>query len=31
MTAVTATALGTVMLLVGMLILAWGFPSLPRR
>jgi hypothetical protein len=31
MTAVTATALGTIMLLVGMLILAWGFPNLPRR
>jgi len=31
MTAMTATALGTVMLLVGMLILAWGFPNIPRR
>jgi len=31
MTALTATTLGTVMLVVGVLVLAWGFPSLPRR
>jgi hypothetical protein len=31
MTAMTATTLGTVMLVVGVLLLAWGFPSLPRR
>ena len=31
MTAMTATTLGTVMLVVGVLVLAWGFPSLPRR
>ena len=31
MTAMTATALGTVFLAASMLILAWGFPNLPRR
>ena len=31
MTAMTATTLGTVMLVVGVLVLAWGFPNLPRR
>jgi hypothetical protein len=31
MTAMTATSLGTVMLIVGVLVLAWGFPNLPRR
>jgi hypothetical protein len=31
MTAITATTLGTVMLVVGVLVLAWGFPNLPRR
>jgi hypothetical protein len=31
MTALTATTLGTVMLVVGVLVLAWGFPNLPRR
>jgi hypothetical protein len=31
MTAMTATSLGTVMLVVGVLVLAWGFPNLPRR
>ena len=31
MTAMTATALGAVMLVVSVLVLAWGFPSLPRR
>jgi hypothetical protein len=31
MTAMTATTLGTVMLVVGVLVLAWGFPNFPRR
>jgi hypothetical protein len=31
MTAMTATTLGTVMLVVSVLVLAWGFPNLPRR
>lgn len=31
MTEMTATALGTVLLVVSVLVLVWGFPSLPRR
>ncbi len=31
MTAMTATTLGTVLMVVSVLILVWGFPSLPRR
>jgi hypothetical protein len=31
MTAMTATTLGTVLLVVSLLILVWGFPNLPRR
>jgi hypothetical protein len=31
MTAMTATTLGTVLLVVSVLVLVWGFPSLPRR
>jgi hypothetical protein len=31
MTAMTATTLGTVLLAVSVLVLAWGFPNLPRR
>lgn len=31
MTAMTATTLGTAMLVAGILLLAWGFPNLPRR
>lgn len=31
MTAMTATTVGTVLLVVSVLILVWGFPSLPRR
>ena len=31
MTAMTATTLGTVLLVFGVLALAWGFPNLPRR
>jgi len=27
----TATTLGTVLLVVSVLVLVWGFPSLPRR
>jgi hypothetical protein len=27
----TATTLGTVLLVAGLLILVWGFPNLPRR
>jgi hypothetical protein len=31
MTAITATSLGTVFLIVSVLVLVWGFPNLPRR
>lgn len=31
MTAMTATTLGTVLLVVSVLLLVWGFPSLPRK
>lgn len=31
MTAMTITTLGTVLLIVSVLILVWGFPNLPRR
>jgi len=31
MTEMTATALGTVLLVVSVLVLVWGFPNLPRR
>jgi hypothetical protein len=31
MTAMTATTLGTVLLVVSVLLLVWGFPNLPRR
>ncbi len=31
MTAMTATTLGTVLIVVSVLILVWGFPNLPRR
>ena len=31
MTAMTATALGMIMLTAGVFVLSWGFPSLPRR
>jgi hypothetical protein len=31
MTAMTATTLGTILLVVSVLVLVWGFPSLPRR
>lgn len=31
MTAMTATTLGTVILVVSVLVLVWGFPNLPRR
>jgi hypothetical protein len=31
MTAMTATTLGTVLLIVSVLILVWGFPNLPKR
>lgn len=27
----TATTLGTVLVVVSVLVLVWGFPSLPRR
>jgi len=27
----TATTLGTVLLVVSVLVLVWGFPNLPRR
>jgi hypothetical protein len=27
----TATTLGTVLIVVSVLILVWGFPNLPRR
>lgn len=31
MTYMTATTLGTVLMVVSVLILVWGFPNLPRR
>jgi hypothetical protein len=31
MTAMTATTLGTLLLVVSVLVLVWGFPNLPRR
>jgi hypothetical protein len=31
MTAMTATTLGTVLLVVSVLLLVWGFPNLPRK
>jgi hypothetical protein len=31
MTAMTATTLGTVLLVVSVLVLVWGFPNVPRR
>jgi hypothetical protein len=31
MTAMTATTLGTVLLVVSVLVLVWGFPNIPRR
>ena len=31
MTAMTTTMLGTALLAGSMLVLRWGFPSLPRR
>jgi hypothetical protein len=31
MTAMTATTLGTVLIVVSVLVLVWGFPNLPRR
>lgn len=31
MTAMTATTLGSVLLVVSVLVLVWGFPNLPRR
>jgi hypothetical protein len=31
MTAMTATTLGTVLLVVSVLLLVWGFPNLPKR
>jgi hypothetical protein len=31
MTYMTATTLGTVLIVVSVLILVWGFPNLPRR
>jgi hypothetical protein len=31
MTYMTATTLGTVLMVVSVLILVWGFPALPRR
>jgi hypothetical protein len=31
MTAMTATSLGAVLLVVSVLLLVWGFPSLPRK
>ncbi len=31
MTAMTATTLGTVLIVVSVLVLVWGFPSLPKR
>jgi hypothetical protein len=31
MTAMTATTLGTVLIVVSVLVLVWGFPNLPKR
>jgi hypothetical protein len=31
MTTMTTTARGVIMLTAGVLVLGWGFPSLPRR
>jgi len=31
MTAMTATTVGTVLMVVSVLVLVWGFPNLPRR
>jgi hypothetical protein len=31
MTYMTATTLGTVLMVVSVLLLVWGFPNLPRR
>jgi hypothetical protein len=31
MTYMTSTALGTVLIVVSVLVLVWGFPNLPRR
>ncbi len=31
MTYMTATTLGTVLMVVSVLVLVWGFPNLPRR
>ena len=31
MTAMTATTLGTVLLVARVLLLVWGFPNLPRK
>lgn len=31
MTAMTATTLGMVLLIVSVLLLVWGFPNLPRK
>jgi hypothetical protein len=31
MTYMTATTLGTVLMVVSVLVLVWGFPSLPKR
>jgi hypothetical protein len=31
MTAMTSTALGTVLIVVSVLVLVWGFPNLPKR
>jgi hypothetical protein len=31
MTYMTATTLGTVLIVVSVLVLVWGFPNLPRR
>ena len=31
MTAMAATTLGAILLVLSVLLLVWGFPSLPRR
>jgi hypothetical protein len=31
MTEMTATTLGTVLIVVSVLVLLWGFPNLPKR
>jgi hypothetical protein len=31
MTAMAATTLGTVLLVISVLVLVWGFPNVPRR